>query len=424
MPVEDPEEHFEDRIGVALRQAGGSYDTDRSALAAAGEVRGRRLLHRRRAVVVGSVAGVALAGLGGALFVPTDGGEREDGRRSVAASARTSPDTSPGTWPETGPISGDELVAVLQSLLPEGEFSGQESRGTDEMLPPFAHVVYDDGGGGAAVALSLAQVTPGGSAAQDATACPDKALVPYDSCVTSELSDGSALRLFQGYEYPDRRVDTKLWSADLVTPQGQHVGVQEWNAPAEKGEPVSRDEPPLTTAQLQDLVTDGQWRTAADRIGAEPGKPTVSPGTPVVGIDGEEILSTLTSLLPEGVEVVSTGGQETEYAYVVVDDEKGKSMVQINVQNDMSDVEDELFGADARTLPDGTKVVTREGPGEKSGSGVVMRTADTIRTDGRRVVVSAFNTGGLKDDATREAPALTLGQLEGIATDGSWLTID
>ncbi|WP_405924149.1 hypothetical protein [Streptomyces sp. NBC_00035] len=416
MPVEDTEEHFEDRLGAALHQAGGTYETDRRTLITAGEVRGRRLLVRRKASVLGGVAGIALVGLGGALLLPGDG---DDGRRTVVASPAASGTTSA----QPGTVSGDELVRTLQELLPEGEFSGQQSRGTDAELPPYALTVYDDGQGKAAVSVSLSRIPQGSEQDLQAVACPDKNLTPYDSCVTSQLPDGSALMLFQGYEYPDRRVDTKRWSADLVTPQGQHVTVTEWNSAAEKDAPISRPEPPLSTAQLKTVVTDTAWLTAIDAIPEDPKKPTDTLEQPPAGIDGAAIRSTLTSLLPEDVEVVSEGGQETEYAYLVVDDGQGESLVQINVQPDMSDVEDELFGPDAETLPDGTKVVTRQGPGEKAGAGVVMWTADTIRTDGRRVVISAFNSGSQNEAATRDTPALTIEELKDIATSAKWLEL-
>ncbi|WP_329545747.1 hypothetical protein OG548_15805 [Streptomyces sp. NBC_01356] len=416
MPVEDTEEHFEDRLGAALHQVGGTYETDRRTLIAAGEVRGRRLLVRRKASVLGGVAGVALVGLGGALLLPGDG---DDGRRTVVASPAASGKASA----QPGTVSGDELVRTLQELLPEGEFSGQQSRGTDSLLPPYALTVYDDGQGKAAVSLSLNRIDPGSEQSLQAVTCPDKVLTPYDSCVTSRLPDGSKLMLFKGYEYPDRRVDTKRWSADLITPQGQHVSVTEWNAAAEKDAPISRPEPPLSTAQLKTVVTDTAWRTAIDSVPENPTKPATTPEQPPAGIDGPAIRSTLVSLLPEDVEVVSEGGQDTEYAYVVVDDGEGKSLVQINVQPDMSDVEGQLFGADAETLPDGTKVATHQGPGEKGGAGVVMWTADTIRTDGRRVVISAFNSGSQNASATRDTPALTIEELKDIATSAKWIEL-
>ncbi|PBC96511.1 hypothetical protein BX281_4507 [Streptomyces sp. Ag82_O1-15] len=407
----DHEDRFEVRLGEALHQAGGAYDTDRRALVAAGATRGRRLLLRRRAAVVAGVASVALVGLGGALLVP--GGD--DGRQSVATGART-PVAS--ATPKAS-YTGDELIGMLEKLLPRGEFSSAQARGTDDKLPPYAQVVHNDGKGKAAIAVGFDRVLPGSEQARQTVECPDKVLTPYDRCVVTRLSDGSALRIFQGYEYPDRRADTKLWTADLVTPKGQHVSVSEWNAAAEKGAPVSRAEPPLSTARLKTLATAGAWLGVVDAIPVDPRAPTAAPAQPS-GIDGRAVTSTLVSLLPKGVKVVAKSGPDSGYAYVVVDDGKGRSLVQINVQPNMSDVEHQLFGADAETLADGTKVVTHKEPGEKGGAGVVMWTADTIRTDGFRVVVSAFNSGSQEAAATRTTPALTTKQLRAIALSAKW----
>ncbi|MGI5195199.1 hypothetical protein ACQEVY_16410 [Streptomyces sp. CA-288835] len=436
MPVDDHESYdvdaglFEDRLGLALRQAGDSFEADRSGLIAAGEVRGRRLLLRRRAAVVGGVAAVALVGVGGTLLVPWGGAA--DGQQSVAG--RRSTPTPPSE--NDGRVSGAKLVHTLKKLLPKGEFSEEQGRGTDAELGPYAQVVFDDGKGPGAVSVGLNRVEPGSEEARQWTQCPDRNLMSYEGCTSSRLPDNSTLMIFQGYEYPDRRVDTKRWTADLVTPQGHHISVSEWNAAAEKGAPVSRANPPLSTDQLKQVVTAKDWRTAIDSMPKNPKgqdsngqdskgqdsdaqAPEDTSNTPP-GTDGAAIGQTLASLLPKNVDVVSKGGQETEYAYLVVDDGKGKSFVQINVQPDMSDVEDQLFGADAETLPDGTKVATRQGPGEQGAEGVVMWTVDTIRTNGLRVVVSAFNTGRQHDPATRETPALTMEQLRDIATSEKW----
>ncbi|MFG2023806.1 hypothetical protein [Streptomyces sp. NPDC048825] len=436
MPVEDHESHdvdtdlFEDRLGIAMRQAGDFFEADRSGLVAAGAVRGRRLLLRRRAAVVGGVAAVALVGVGGTLLVPWGGAD--NGRQSVAA-GRSTP-TAPAE--NDGKVSGAELVHTLKKLLPKGEFTEEQGRGTDAEPLPYAQVVFDDGKGPGAVSVGLNRVEPGSEQARQWTECPDRNRVSYDRCTSSRLSDNSTLMLFQGYEYPDRRVDTKRWSADLVTPQGHHISVSEWNAAAEKDAPVSRANPPLSRDQLKQVVTAPAWRTAIDAIpenpkgqdskgedskgeGSNAQAPENTPTTPP-GADGAAISQTLASLLPKNVDVVSKGGQETEYAYLVVDDGKGKGLVQVNVQPDMSDVEHELFGADAETLPDGTKVATSQGPGEKGATGVVIWTVDTIRTDGRRVVISAFNSGTQQGAATRETPALTMDQLREIATSPKW----
>jgi hypothetical protein len=361
---------------------------------------------------VGGVASVALVGLGGALLLPGSGG---DGQRSVATGAKT-PVAS--ATPKAS-YTGDQLIGILEKLLPRGEFGSAQARGTDDKLPPYAQVVYNDGKGKAAIAVGFNRVLPGSEQARQTIACPDKTLTLYDSCAVTRLSDGSALKIFQGYEYPDRRADTKLWTADLVTPKGQQVSVSEWNAAAEKGEPVSRAEPPLSTARLKTLATAGAWLGVVDAIPVDPRAPTAAPAQPS-GIDGRAVTSTLVSLLPKDVKVVTKSGPDSGYAYVVLDDGKGRSLVQINVQPNMSDVEDQLFGAGAETLADGTKVVTRKKPGEKGGADVVMWTADTIRTDGFRVVVSAFNSGSQVTAATRAAPVLTLKQLRAIALSAKW----
>ncbi len=193
--------------------------------------------------------------------------------------------------------------------------------------------------------------------------------------------------------------------------------MSEWNAAAEKGAPVSGPDPVSRT------VEDARHgRRVAGRRRRDPGgprAPTAAPAQPS-GIDGGAVASTLVSLLPKGVKVVAKSGPDSGYAYAVVDDGKGRSLVQINVQPSMSDVEHQLFGAGTETLADGTKVITREEPGKKGGTSVVMWTADTIRTDGFRVVVSAFNSGSQVTAATRTTPALTTKQLRAIALSAKW----
>ncbi|MEV0223672.1 hypothetical protein [Streptomyces sp. NPDC050704] len=264
-PHDDP---FENRFADALREAGGAYETDRHALVTAGAARGRGLRLRRRAAMVGGVAGIALVAIGGTLLLPGSG---DDSRKQSVATGPTTPAPAASTTP-------------TPTSTPTGE----------------------DGAG-----------TTGG-------------------------------------ESKDEQV-------------------------------------PETHSSI--------------------------PPSP----SGPAIERTLVGLLrPEGVKVVDRGGQDTEYAYLVLDDGKGRSLVQINVQPDMRDVEDQLFGADAEVLPDGTKVATQQGPGEKGGAGVVMWTADTIRPGGLRVVISAFNSGAQNTAATRETPALTIEQLKAIATSEEW----
>ncbi|MGW6733187.1 hypothetical protein [Streptomyces sp. NPDC055013] len=412
MPVEHDEEQFEGRLGHALHDAGDRFDADRTALVAAGLTRGRRLLLRRRAAMAGGVAGIALVGTGGALLVPWGGTPAPQPSSSDVAE-------QPSGRPSPAPVTARDLIATLEELLPEGKVSAQEARGAaDELLPPYVRLVHDDGKGPAAIGVSLNRIEPGSDQARQTTDCPDKALVPHDSCVSTRLSDGSLLKLFQGYEYPDRRVDTKLWSADLLTPTGRHISVSEWNAAAEKDAPVSRSEPPLSTDRLKALVTAEVWRGYVDSIPEDSRKPTATPSAPAEPTV-EAVLGTLVPLLPKDAKVVEKG---SDYSYVVVDDGNGRSYVQIDAQHGMGDVAGELFGDDAEELPDGTLVSFRPSGGDKGVEGAVMWTVDTLRTDGFRVVVSAFNAGTQHDAPSRETPALTEKQLREIALSPRWDT--
>ncbi|MFF4358496.1 hypothetical protein [Streptomyces sp. NPDC001604] len=410
MPFEQHGNPFEEQLSAELRQAGDTFVADRAALVAAGELRGRRrLLLRRRAAVVGGAASLALVGVGGALLLPGTGSSAHQDGASVGTGRHTAAAT-----PAPSPVSDDQLIRTLEGLLPKGKFSKAEARGS------YVQLVYDDGKGPAAVSVNLGRVEPGSDEARETTECPGKAFAHYDACSTTRLPDASVVMVLQGYEYPDRRVDTKWWSAELVTPQGQHVSVSEWNAAAEKDAPISRPEPPLSAAQLRKLAAAGAWRDAVDAMPQDKTRPTAQPSDTGTAAS-VPVAPTLKSLLPKGAFTVSEdSGDDSGFGYLVLDDGKGKSLVQVNVQADMSDAEGDLFGSDAEVLADGTKVATRQTPGEKGGAGVVMWTVDTIRTDGRRVVISAFNSGAQDTAATRKTPALTMKQLREIALSPKW----
>lgn len=415
MPVDQHTDPFEDRFAAALRDTGAGFDADRAALTAAGRARGRRLRLRRRAAVASGVAGVALAGVGGALVLP--GADAAAPQRSSTAAAPTASST-----PAPRSFSGDDLVRTLKDLLPRGTVAQETARGTQDRSGPAVELVHDDGQGAAAISVGLGRIEPGSEQARETTSCPDKTFVPYDDCTRSRLPDGSVLRVLQGYEYPDRRVDTKWWTAELVTPQGQHVSVSEWNAPAQKGAEISRPTPPLSPAQLTEVATAQVWRDVVDAIPVT-SRPTAAPAAPK-GASGRAVGDTLAALLPDDLRVVSRGGQESEYAYVVVDDGRGASMVQVNVQHGMADAARQLYGS-GQTLPDGTRVTTRQGTGDDRVPGVVMWTADTMRPgpDGFRVVISAFNNAASHDRPTRDTPALTMAELKEIALSPKWLEL-
>jgi hypothetical protein len=406
MPAQQHSDPFEDRVAAELRDAGGQFDADPHALTTAGLARGRRLRLRRRAAVVGGAASLALVGVGGALLLP--GGGSDPDPSSVA--------TKPSATATVPPVSGQELISTLKEQLGYGKFSQETGRGTEDA--PYAWLVWDDGDGGSVVSVSMERVEPGTEQTRQWTECPDKTFTPYDSCRTSRLDNGSVLRILQGYEYPDKREPTKHWSADLITPRGEHVAVYEWNAEAEKGSPVTREDPPLDAAELKKLVTAPAWLTAVDAIPKEDKSSLAKPEetSPASG----DIRKDLAYLMPDNVKVVSRGGDESGWGYVVVDDGKGKSLVEINVQPGMGDLTAESIFNDAETLSDGTLVATREDAGDKDVSGAVRWTVDTVRVNGLRVVISALNAGGPHDAPSRDKPALTMEQLKKIALSSKW----
>lgn len=410
---------FEDELGEALRRAGDGFTTDRHALVEAGERRGRRLVARRRATVIGgSVLSLALIGAAGAYSSGLlDGPERVDVAAPPTPQAGQSGPSgppAPRTRGGTGAVTGTQLVAVLKQLLPSGDFSLGSAHGT-EVDTPFIDATYDDGKGKSRISLGLSRVDVSESNSLQLTECGDKNLLEYDDCTVEQLPDGSKVLVEQGYEYPDRRVNTKVWRAVLVTPQGHQVHFTENNSAAEKGAPDSRANPPLTPAQLKAIVTSDKWRPALEDL-PEPGEGRVRPPESSTALKDREGLEALEGLVAKyGIPVASKGG-ENGYGYVVLDDGKGKSLVQLNVVKDAGASD---FKANVPPLEDGTQIKVTQRPAEK-GNGVVEWTVDTLRKNGLRVTLTAYNTANVSGAASRKTPALTLDQMKELATAPGW----
>ncbi|MEU9803827.1 hypothetical protein [Streptomyces sp. NPDC051000] len=493
---------FEDELGAALRRTGDGFVPGRPDLVASGERRGRRLVARRRAAVVGGSA-LALAVVGsvgayGGGLLGNGTGRGGTANVAVAPVPTTEPAaaSTPATAQPAGGVSAARLIEIYRQLLSGGRVSDTTARvpgGADQSSNAMVAGVYDDGKGRAAISVGLARTDPHGQAAQDMLECPDPELVPYDSCTVETLPDGGRLNLFQGYEYPDKREPTKLWRAVLVTREGYQVDVSEWNAPAEKGQPVSRPNPPLNKSQLKSFTTSALWRQVLSRLpapqqapegtdaadtnkgngaspdasagtgsgtgsgdtagtttdkgtdegkgtgkgtgGSTPVDPRPSGGTGQAPDQGDTdqgdsgqggeghsgTVRVLESLVPKsGITIVRRSGQPG-YGALVLDDGKGASLVQVNVQEGMGEaLKERMEGAGVVVLPDGTRVLAEQKSGEKGGSGVVWWSVDTLRPDGRRVVVSAFNTGDQSKAATRAKPILTMEQIKAIALDPKW----
>ncbi|MFF2144677.1 hypothetical protein [Kitasatospora sp. NPDC058190] len=423
---------FEDDVLYAITRTGEGFrpeQADQTGLVAGGYQRGRRRWRRRStAAVVGGAAALALVGTGavyltGATSPGSSGPGTVAAASSWAASSSTAvvaPASAPSATasPATAPVSGDEVLAAFQALLPKGQVTAGQGTGT-EPTPgkpggAGATLVFDDGKGKAAMGISFGRVASNDpNAAQNA--CPDKKMVPYDACTTTSLPGGGSVTVLQGYEYPDKRATTKWWNARLIGQDGRQIQLSEWNSAAEKGSPDSRPTPPLSPEQLKAIVTDKSW----DRVVASIPEPKPAPVRDTSKeYSAQEILQTVAKLLPSGLTETETMSDGFGYANFVLDDGKGKSMVQLNVQDWSHDdkTKEELFG-NAQTLPDGTKVVVRKGSDKP---GVGMWSVDTLHPDGLRVVISSFNSGTQQAPTTRKAPVLTDDQMQAIAAAPVW----
>ncbi|MER7517277.1 hypothetical protein [Streptomyces sp. NPDC126499] len=417
---------FEEELGAALRRTGAGFETDdRGELVTGGLARGRRRVRRRRFAVVGGALALAVIGVGGvyggALLGAGDGVDQV----SVAAPKPTVGGPKPTAGPKDASAQAQipvaDIAAVLKANTPPGTWQIDNADGFGQSVTG----VYDDGEGKAGVSVGLYRAGDTEESGRGQVTCPDEALVPHDDCTSERMAGIGRLMIFQGYEYPDKRVETKNWRAVLLTEDGFLVDVSEWNAATQKDSPISRPNPPFDPAQLKALVLAEGWRPLLKQLPAlvpQKGGPGASRVAPPPAPSAAAMQSALRSLLPKGkgLHVVDKGGQEG-YAFLVVDDGKGRSFVQINVQPGMDDIRAELFSdGDIEFTADETRVKVTKEAGEKGGKGVVSWTADTLATDGLRVVVSAFNAGAQHEAATRSEPALTTDQLKAIALSPKW----
>ncbi|WP_405980059.1 hypothetical protein [Streptomyces sp. NBC_00158] len=406
---------LEDELGEALRSAGAAFTPDPQALAAAGERRGRRLVARRRAAVAGgSVLALALVGTAGAwtggLIGSGGGGEAASAPALPSRGAVRPPADGPQERAGTGAVTAQQMTEILKSFVPTGQFTPADSRGTDDQAP-LATGLVDDGKGRAHLGIMLTRIDPAGGMSKEMTTCPDRKNVAFDSCKEEVLPDGSRLLLIQDYDYDDSRRSVKQWRATLATPQGYLLDASEYNGPQSKQARPTRAEPPLAMDRMKALVLSDKWRPALADL---PPAPSESRSGTSPEEDAERFLETLL----RGYEIpVADKGGDGGYGYVVLDDGKGRSLVEIRVQRRTAAGE---FPADATAQPGGVHAKVTQGPVGENAPGVVRWTVDTQRPNGERITVSAYNAPKQTGPASRTAPALTLEQLKEVALSRHW----
>ena len=232
----DPQ--FEREFALAMSEAGASYRTEAAGLIAAGRAHGRSLRRRRRlSTLAGGVAVLAVVGAGGVYA---------EGQQPV----RVGP-ASAGAG--ATPLSGEEFLGLLTPLLPQGETQVGEARGTEDAIPQI-RLTLDDGNGAAQFLFWVADWP----AAAPQPPC-GGTLAP-DECSVATTADGSTLVVYKAGGRSDEPAGSKTWSVTVNRPDGHRLMLQEWNRkPLDRGTPVTRTDPPLTTAQLTAVVTDPRW---------------------------------------------------------------------------------------------------------------------------------------------------------------------
>jgi hypothetical protein len=248
------------QLSLLMDRAVATLDPPTELLVRGGVERGRRLRRRRRLLQAGT--GTALVGLIAAVVVSLLPGTTQAGlrpapshNRQSAALAPSPSETSSSTAPAPVSISPQLLAQTAIGLLPRhGSVSDLHGRASAGLV--LAEFVYDDGHGAAQFDVSI------GFSQDGVTGVEDKCR-PHDPNSTETCTirpDGSHLATFRGTEYSYAHDPNAIeYSAHFVRADGVEIDASEWNAPQEKDAAVSRAAPPLSMAELVDLVATASW---------------------------------------------------------------------------------------------------------------------------------------------------------------------
>ncbi|MFB6659872.1 hypothetical protein [[Kitasatospora] papulosa] len=313
-------------------------------------------------------------------------------------------------------VSTQRMVRLLEAALPSGTVSEQRGKGAEKSSasPPSAALSFEKDGRRSEVDVTLyrwAAPVP-----QFTLQCPDTAYSPYSQCTESKLSGGAVLVLDQSPENDSDPSGAVVFTARLTYKDGKQVVVRQSGVrPADSAASVDA-RGPLTRKHLSSIAASGGWKAVLSRMP----EPLAEPRTSADAMTGTQMAATIASLTPSNLHV-SEQGSSDGFGHAVVDDGHGKSLVGVNVQQwDRDDPRmREVFGT-AETLADGTRVRVDKTPSRYGGSGAVVWTVDTFRTDGFRVVVQALNARAFKLPASRDEPALGIPQLRDMALSGAW----
>ncbi|MFD9395969.1 hypothetical protein ACFWBB_36100 [Streptomyces sp. NPDC060000] len=394
---------FEDELGRVLRDTAGTFTTDRRSLAEGSLVRGRRRLARRRvSAVAGSALAVVLVATAGVRL----GGEHDGGGKARGLATTPRPAGDYGHFTVTAKDMENILqngmsvagIAVVRPTV-QGAGSSEASR------PATASLEFGDGFGAAKVTLSVRRVDPAEQATKKLITCPPAQGSPYEECATQPDN-----RAVKGYTEAGKAGGVRKWAVTMLSSKGYLIEVATNNVSAAKNaeaEPVTRN-PRMNPGKLRYLAmfVDGSF--------ADDGEPnafgTVQPGSEA---EPGDILPVLKDLLPERLHIYSEGGSGAD-AHVVVYDGKSGKRTYVEATRIAGDKE-----SWNETLADGTKVGTRQLPGQQPG--VVQLRVDALRVNGLWMSVSAYNATSPASKKSGTAPLVTAEELKAIATSRTWL---
>ncbi|MFE5402225.1 hypothetical protein ACFQ9Z_12625 [Streptomyces sp. NPDC056580] len=421
---EDRTDDFEERVTHALRGASDEFPPHSADLVNRSVARGRRMRLIGAARI--AAAAVTVVAVGGTLTA-TDalGTWRGTGGRLGAEASAGAPASAGTASSAQAPssISGEEMVRILKSLLPPGgtvsAASGRGSRSDGPDVWPRAKLTYSTAAGSSGVDISIARLSSGLPADQQgASGCLPVEVRPYDKCTTRKLPGGAVLSTTESFTYPSSDTGQKRWYVVLTTAGGAQLTAQEFGGGGEKGATGGAD-PLLSTAQLTAIVRSPAWNRAIEALPAR----DTAPGDPARTdrADGARLTRVLRSHLPRGT--VSDINSGAGIVQLVHDDGRGRNMVEVDVQYDMTPLLARHMGCagvpddcEAGTLPDGTRIKRVRTRSEKGGPASVWL-VDTLRTDGRRVTVREINSYAESTPVTRPRPELSLDRLQEIALD-------
>jgi len=407
--------HFEQQLSGALLGAVESFAPPAADLVQRATARGRRQA-RVRTVRIG-VTAVALAAFAGTL-IGTDplggGGSSQAAGLAVPASQSIAPG------------SPAELADALEGLLPPG---GTITLDKDLVMPGSlaVQVTYSEGKGKGTSGLVvwLTRVDPDVPPDQQAYgSCQPIEDRPYDECGVDKLPDGSLLNTTKSFTQPSSDKGQRHWYAARTSADGDQVVVDEYGGGGLKST-ASGVTPLLSTSQLSAIATSDVWQKALDSLPASAPN-SASPSSLISGPSAAQMRSALEAVLPK-TGTLSNWDVSEALARVTYDDGHGKSMVEVNSQENMSAYVSGIMGCagepgycQASTLADGTKVKVTEQAPEKAGTAEVWE-VDTLRPDGHRVSAKEANSYADSGPVTRPQPPFTLAQLQTIALSPRWI---